>query len=410
MVQVRPAFSWMKDVALAAMVLAVAVPTFAQTDFAVTAGLACSTFIGPVVTNCSAAGTHTITEEAVPVYLAAALLFPGSPTISNARFSVTFPSNVEWVGFDTSITRTVPSCTGAFPGDLGGTVNCRLSNSSAGEDPYILTGATPLIFRRLFGKSAALEVTARNGAGTDPDLSNNTVILEMEAPDTVIPIVGHLAGNQGSVFRSDLKLYNRGTSAITGVLVFTPRGQPAGASDPRVPFTVAGKSVLFYEDVYVTGFPGGSGAARLTIELDDVDSASLLSVDSSTYTLVSNGGELGNTPTVLRTSAFVSEFRTPNRVAAPLGKDGERANLFVTTGPAGATVAWTYRDALGGDVREVTQDYGPDTTYQFSVASLIGVPPAPNASLEARITQGSAHAALSPVNNISNQGRWVDFR
>jgi len=34
----------------------------------------------------------------------------------------------------------------------------------------------------------------------------------------------------------------------------------------------------------------------------------------------------------------------------------------------------------------------------------------PNGSVEATIQSGSTRVAISPVNNVSNQGRWTDFQ
>ena len=34
----------------------------------------------------------------------------------------------------------------------------------------------------------------------------------------------------------------------------------------------------------------------------------------------------------------------------------------------------------------------------------------PNGVLLARINSGQARIAMNPVNNVSNQGRWLDFK
>ena len=80
------------------------------------------------------------------------------------------------------------------------------------------------------------------------------------------------------------------------------------------------------------------------------------------------------------------------------------------TGPTDATIRWRYRDANGVAVATVIKNYVRDATYQVSVSALLGVNTVPNGSLEATIQAGQARAALSPVNNINNQGRWIDFK
>ena len=220
----------------------------------------------------------------------------------------------------------------------------------------------------------------------------------------IVPIVGHLSGLGGSAFRSDLKLYNPSGSTITGKIKFTPRGQSASASDPVISFNIGPKAVLFYPDVYLNAYPSGAGAARLSITRDNVSSSPLI-IDTSTYTANPDGGELGQSPTVL--TDFASSGTTLTGV---LGKNSERSNLFIMTGSTGVSIQWTYRDNFGGSATTFVRPYPQDSTTQLAVSDLIGFSPAANSSLEAQIQSGSARVALSPVNNVSNQGRWVDFR
>jgi hypothetical protein len=98
------------------------------------------------------------------------------------------------------------------------------------------------------------------------------------------------------------------------------------------------------------------------------------------------------------------------KMVAVLGKGSERTNLFVVTGSADTTIRWQYRDANGGVTPSITRTYGRDATHQFAVQDVIGTTPGANATLEAIIVGGSARVAISPVNNVSNQGRWTDFK
>ncbi|HEV8432319.1 MAG TPA: PPC domain-containing protein [Thermoanaerobaculia bacterium] len=220
----------------------------------------------------------------------------------------------------------------------------------------------------------------------------------------IVPIVGHLNGLGGSAFRSDLKLYNPSGSTITGKIKFTPRGQSASTSDPVISFNIGPKAVLFYPDVYLNGYPSGSGAARVAITRDNASSTPLI-VDTSTYTANSDGGELGQSPTVM--TDFAASGTTLTGV---LGKNSERSNLFIMTGSSGATIQWTYRDTFGGSATTLVRSYPQDSTTQLAVSDLLGFSPSANSSLEAQIQSGTARVALSPVNNVSNQGRWIDFR
>lgn len=96
--------------------------------------------------------------------------------------------------------------------------------------------------------------------------------------------------------------------------------------------------------------------------------------------------------------------------AAVLGKAAERTNVFVMTGSADTVISWRYRDPSGAVRGTVTRTYLHDATFQFPASDLVGGTPAPNGTLEATVESGAARVALSPVNNTSNQGRWVDFK
>ena len=218
----------------------------------------------------------------------------------------------------------------------------------------------------------------------------------------IVPIVGRLTGVGGSQFRSDLKLYNPTAAVVTGKLLFTPRGQTETPQDTTITYNVPPFGVSFYEDVYSAAFPGGAGAARLAVVSDTVD---IPIVDSSTYTALPNGGELAQSPTVLVPSAFRGGVQV-----AVMGKSGERTNLFVMTGAEDVIIYWRYRDAAGTLRATTAKSYVRDATYQLGVADLFGLTPAPNASIEATVQSGTARLALSPVNNVSNQGRWLDFQ
>jgi len=251
-----------------------------------------------------------------------------------------------------------------------------------------------------------------------------TIGLRAATADQIVPIVGHVNGLHGSVFRSDLKLYNPTSKTIKGHLVFTERGQSMSdlsglatgsqappPSDPVIPYELLPGETRVLIDVYAIAKPGTEGAARVfvrpsreqpvpfSIDADPV-------VDSSTYNALPDGGELGMSPTPFKAADFYVAGTTLSGIT---GKQGERTNPFILTGPGGATITFTLKNP-GATPVAVSQAYGPDAVFQYApVGSLMGVDAAPNAVLEARIDAGSARLAASPVNNVSGQGRWIDF-
>lgn len=229
--------------------------------------------------------------------------------------------------------------------------------------------------------------------------------------ESIVPVVGHLAGANGSVFRSDLKLFNPSVfNTATGRLQFTPLGQSASSTDAFINFTVAPNKVLFYSDVYAMAFPGGSGAARVAVIRTDTNTSDKLLVDTSTYTLLSNGGELGQNPTVFTPADFNAPFT--QHITGILGKETERTNLFVMTSTDPVTVTWSVWSADGNLINTVSRSYPAQATIQVPLADIIGGAKGntANAQIYANLGSGAARFAMTPVNNISNQGRWIDLK
>jgi len=224
--------------------------------------------------------------------------------------------------------------------------------------------------------------------------------------DQIVPIIAHSPGAANSTWRSDLKLYNPSDEVITGKLVGTPRGQSQSETDPNVTFTLQPKQVTVFEDVYATIHGQNvNGADRVLIQ---IDTGTDPIADTATYNLNPDGGELGQNPAVFKPT----EFYGPNTtLAGIIGKNTERTNTFVMTGSDGATITWKYRQANGADEFSITQNYVRDATIQLNgTASILGFEALPNSSLEATINSGSARIGQSPVNNISNQGRWTEYK
>lgn len=221
----------------------------------------------------------------------------------------------------------------------------------------------------------------------------------------IVPIAGRVVGSGGAAFRSDLKLHNTSAATITGNIVVTPRNQSASATDVQVPFSVPAGGVLFYEDVYGT-LMNANGAARLTVV--PANAATGLIVDTSTYTALPDGGELGQSPTVFRANDFV---RGPANLISVTGKASERSNLFIMTGNVATTIIWYLSDSNGVQIRAATATYPANATIQTSVADVMGVPTPANGVLRAEVlTGGEVRLAMNLVHNVSNQGRWLDFK
>ena len=158
--------------------------------------------------------------------------------------------------------------------------------------------------------------------------------------------------------------------------------------------------------------PGGAGADRIVVATDKDPATNKAYpspvVEAVLRSLLPTGGEYGLRPRVVRSTELLGPG---TRLAAVLGAAGERDSTYVTTGPAGATVRYAYRNADGSGLAVATRSYPKGTTVQHvaAIKDVFGFDPHPHGSLEARITAGAAWLAVTHTNNTTNAPRWFDL-
>ncbi|MFV2073390.1 MAG: fibronectin type III domain-containing protein [Thermoanaerobaculales bacterium] len=309
-----------------------------------------------------------------------------------------------------------------YTDDAGG---YRVSYATASGGPYTYSGRTTT-------KSASsLEITGLTPGDyfiiveseTDAhDYQKNAVTSEPSGPVWVstnggaqqsasqqaISLIANVDGKLGSHWVSDIKITNPYDQAITVVLQGTPHNTSAGASDPTLTRTIQPGATLGIEDVYGALFgTQAEGKARLLITATDSQGVGIGApiVTSNIYNAAPGGGEF-------QTYGAPIEPTDLAQVGTVLGDNtvkgvGERYNFDVTTGSTGATIRYTYRDAVGGDERSATVGYKANATRQhvdaqklFSLSAL-----APDSSIIAEIQAGSAFIRGTPTNNTTSDGR-----
>ena len=234
--------------------------------------------------------------------------------------------------------------------------------------------------------------------------------------DVIVPVAAHLNGQQGSVWRSDEKVYNPTGQPVVVTISATPRGQTASGSDPSIVRTVAPGNTLLLEDVEYTIHGDGSWADRLRFHFTDTSNnvVANLPVKSTTYEQVAPGSEFGsfNTtfdPTADPVATPGDGYSLPGTILGTvLGKAAERDGLILNMGANGATILWTYNNGAGANTFTKTGTYGPDMTFQYThgVPELLGFTPEANGSLTATIEAGSARVAVTHNNNATNCPSW----
>ncbi len=228
------------------------------------------------------------------------------------------------------------------------------------------------------------------------------------ASQQVISLIANLDGKQGSHWVSDVKITNPYDQAMTVVLQGTPHDTSASVSDPTLTRTVLSGGTVGIEDVYGALFGAQEqGKARLLITASDSQGMGMGApvVTSNIYNAAGGGGEF-------QTCGMPVEATDLAQAGTMLGDNtvkgvGERYNFDVTTGDAGATIRYTYRDSMGGEERTDTESYKTSATRQHVDAQeLFGLSVlAPNSSIVAEIQAGSAFIRGTPTNNVTSDSR-----
>jgi hypothetical protein len=111
-----------------------------------------------------------------------------------------------------------------------------------------------------------------------------------------VPVVGSVQGGFGSLFKTGVQLTNRGSSEITGRLVFHRAGVSAGTADPQIVYTLSPNQTQSIDDVVVATGTTGLGS------LDVVPTTGY--PPDVTARIYNDGGSAG-------TSGFTEEMITP---------------------------------------------------------------------------------------------------
>jgi len=224
----------------------------------------------------------------------------------------------------------------------------------------------------------------------------------------VISLIANLDGKHGSHWVSDLKVTNPYGWPMTVVFQGTPHDTSASGTDPVLTRTIDPGATLGIEDVYSALFGSGAqGKARLLITASDGQGMGMGApvVTSNIYNAAPGGGEFQTygMPVGAEDLAQAGTVLGDNTVKGV----GERYNFDVTTGEAGATIRYTYRDSMGGDERTATVSYRASSIRQHVEAQkLFGLSAlAPDSSIIAEVQAGSAFLRGTPTNNVTSDSR-----
>ncbi|HEX8153401.1 MAG TPA: hypothetical protein VF698_09765, partial [Thermoanaerobaculia bacterium] len=339
-----------------------------------------------IATQGSATATANITvaNETQPCTRPAAPLVNAPSAVATGT-----PYNVSWNAVTAATEYVLEESTGeAFPSPAAQTLtgtSASFTQSTAGTRYY--------------------RVRARNNASGCDLFSADSAIVAVIISDTPLPVtrvlavVGSLAGNFGSFFRTSLQLYNPHGAAVSGRIVFHPAGTAGSDGDPSLAYSILpGKTLSFADLLPAMGVAGGLGSADL---IGDATSQ-LPIVLSRVFNDAGAAGTSGLGQDALALDRALQRGST-GVLLAPDDVRRFRLNVGVRTLTAGAELAITVRDRDGAIVKSVTRSYAPVFFTQVASSSLLdGYALTGGETISFEVTAGSAFVYGSTTDNTTN--------
>lgn len=215
----------------------------------------------------------------------------------------------------------------------------------------------------------------------------------------VVPVVGSTEGAFGSSFRTSLQIHNRSTGEMRGSIVIHPAGVPASESDPTLPYVLAPRETISYEDVVAAAGLQGLGSMDIVVGAGGVPAIVVRAYDEK-------GDEQGTTgvsvAAVSPKDALAAGQSAALLVAPDLGKF--RFNIGVRTLGDGVRMRVAVRDPEGQVRAELGELAFPAHYFVQRPASeiLMGLPLAANESVIFEVIEGSVIVYGTTTDNTTN--------
>jgi hypothetical protein len=218
-----------------------------------------------------------------------------------------------------------------------------------------------------------------------------------------LPVVGSLAGNFGSFFRTSVQLTNRTRFTISGKLVFHPAGVAASPTDPSTPFTLAGYGTVTYNDVLAAIGRTGLGTMDLVMTTGQPPDV--------TARIYNDAGASG-------TSGFTEELVSPGEtlntldqttITIPNDLTNFRLNVGIRAFGKDVTLNVNQLDTSGNSKGGGSITIAANSFRQIGAAELIGgAALVPGGSLFIQVTATSGRAIIygAVTDNRTNDGSY----
>lgn len=213
-----------------------------------------------------------------------------------------------------------------------------------------------------------------------------------------IPVVGSVAGNFGSYFRTSVQLFNPQSTTVSGKIIFHTQLATGTSSDPSLAFSLApGKTISYADLLPAMGVASGLGTADLVADLGSAFPATLIRV-------FNDGGTAGTTGLAIEAMKTTDALQSGEKgsLVAPADAAKLRLNIGVRSLDAGAAINFVIRDKDGNVVKTVSKTYNATFFQQLPAGQMLDYTFAGGESVSIELTSGSAYVYGSTTDNTSN--------
>jgi len=209
-----------------------------------------------------------------------------------------------------------------------------------------------------------------------------------ESTQGIVPVVVSIPGAPPSFFKTGFQMHNPTALTFAGRLVFHPQGVAGSGADPSFTFSLEAGQTLSFDDLLPAMGLNGPRIGSLDIVMPAGAPAPVVAAR-----VFNDGGAAGTTGFTMGAASSDSILGAGDHgvLFTPADTGRFRMNIGVRSGPSGAAMTVTRRNAAGTVVQTLTKSYPPNFFEQISgVEFLAGAPFGANDSITILVNSGSA--------------------
>jgi hypothetical protein len=253
--------------------------------------------------------------------------------------------------------------------------------------------------------TGSVEISAAVDAPRRPMALAGSSSTDVQVMGSTLAVVGSLAGNLGSNFKTSVQLLNPASAGepLTGKLLFHRAGAVGSPSDPSLSFTLAPGQVVAYADVVAQMGQSGLGS----VDVVAPPGVPMPIILTRIYNDAGAAGTAGffedSVPLNTGTGARVISAGNTGFLITPIDPGRTRFNIGVRSFSAGATMIVVLERSDGTAVTSVGKTYQPNWFEQVDASAFFfGAAIGPNLKVRINVTAGSAIIYGSTTDNVTN--------